>query len=152
MAALAVDAFGKVAAKNGLGARRVVPGWNLRVSIVAKNALVGHEPPRDRMPRIESGAHRPVAALFRVPAERQLDECSASSALEIGTGVVTRTKDVVDPGLLDVSFFPAETDLPAPLVISAVANNHRVMRVRERMVILVGLGIVFDRIRDRGPK
>ena len=92
MAALAVDAFGKVAAKDGLAARSIVPGWNSWISIVAKNAFIGNQPAGGRMPRIEPGAHRPVAALFRIPAKRQLDECSASSAMEIGAGVVARTK------------------------------------------------------------
>src|SRR5260370_5001408 len=88
MAALAVDAGRKVAAKDGLAARSLVPGWNTRVSVMAKKAFIGNQPPGDRVRRIKPGAHRPVAALFRIPAERELDECSARGAMQIRAGMV----------------------------------------------------------------
>src|SRR5207247_1143366 len=45
-----------------------------------------------------------------------------------------------------------ETDLPAPLVVGAVTSHHRVMRLRQRMVKLVVLRVVFDRVGGRGAK
>src|SRR5207247_472188 len=73
MTPLAIDAFAHVAAKDRLAAWSIVPGWNARDSIVAKDAFIGNQPPGDRMSRIEPGTHCPIAALLRIPAERQLD-------------------------------------------------------------------------------
>src|SRR5437763_1652453 len=86
MAPLPIDTLGKAAAKHRLAARRIVTGWNPRIAVVAKNAFIGNQPPRDRMPRIEPGAHGPIAALFRIPPQRRLDERPARGVMEIGAG------------------------------------------------------------------
>src|SRR5260221_330497 len=102
MTPLAVDAFGKVAAKDRLATGSIVSGWNSRVAVMAKNAFIGHQPAGGRMPRIEPRTHPPRAALFRIPAERQLDECSSRRAMEIGACVGAGAGHVVDLGLFDV--------------------------------------------------
>src|SRR5262245_54814587 len=83
--ALAVDALRKIARKNRFASRRVVSFRNLGVCIVAKDALVGNQPARRGMQGIESGTHGPVAALFRIPGERHLDQRSARRAMQVRT-------------------------------------------------------------------
>jgi hypothetical protein len=66
--------------------------------------------------------------------------------------VVACTYHRVNFHLFDIRLISVGTDLPASLVIGLVAKNHRVVRVRQGVVELRVLFIVFDCVRRSGPK
>ena len=102
------------------------------------------------MERIEGRAHRPDAALFRIPAQRQLDEGAAGGAVQIRAGVVAGADDVIDFQLFDILFLAAEADLPAALVEGAVAADHGVVGVGEGVVELVAFGVILHHVGGGG--
>src|SRR5204863_5670369 len=113
VASLAIDSGRKLTNENGLAAGRLVVRRNLRIAGMAEDALVRGEAAGLRMRGIEARTHAPATPLLRIPAERQLDEASARSAMEIGPRMGAGSHDVVDLQLLDVGLFTAEADLPA---------------------------------------
>src|SRR6185295_20047613 len=106
---------------------------NLRNARMAKHALIGNETPRRRMRRIEPGTHPPIPALLGVPSERKLDKRAARHAMKIRALVRPGPDHVIDLCFLYIRFFPAKTELPAPLRVHAVALDHRIARIGERM-------------------
>ena len=70
--------------------------------------------------------------------------------MQIGAGVVAGADDVIDPGLFDVLFPAAETDLPAALEEGAVAADHGVMGVGESVVELVVPGVILHQVGGGG--
>src|SRR6185295_15923185 len=117
MTALTIDAFRKVARKYRIAAGSLVDGGNLRKAVMAKQAFVGDEPSRTRMFRVRTGRHPPTALSFRIPTERQFDQGSARSAVQVRSGMVAGTHDVIDLQLFYVGFLTGKADLPAPLII-----------------------------------
>ena len=114
---LAVDAFGQVARENRVAAGRFVACRDSRNSVMAKDTLVRYEAASPRMIGIGTRRHRPGSAGFvRIPAQRQLDERSRGSAMQIGPRMVARAQDVIHLHLFDVGFFSRKADLPAPLI------------------------------------
>src|SRR6185369_5703280 len=103
--ALAIDTFGQV-----VGIDRVAPGsivaWrDIRIAIMVKHALVGNEAPGPRMIGVGTRRHAPMTGSlrskpglrpFRIPAERQFDQRSPGCAMQIGSGMITRTHDVIN--------------------------------------------------------
>src|SRR5580658_8345804 len=83
VATLAIDTLRQIAGKHRVAARRVMASRNLLIRVVTENALVGDEAPRLWMGGIESRAHAPISALFRIPAERQYDIFAAGTAVQI---------------------------------------------------------------------
>src|SRR5579863_1443562 len=95
------------------------------------------------MPGVESGAHRPKPTLFRVPPQRQFDVAAGGRPVQIGARVVSGAYHGVDLHLLNIGFPAVEAGLPAALVISAVANEHRVVSIGERVEKLVPVAVIL---------
>src|SRR5579862_2545570 len=77
VASLAIDALRQFAGEDGIAARSVMSGGNLRDRVVAAHALVGNEAAGLGMRQIETWTHGPIPALLRIPAEREFDVASA---------------------------------------------------------------------------
>ena len=73
-----------------------------------------------------AGIHGPLAAIFRIPGERQFDQRAASGPMQVGSDVVARTHYIVDAGFLDFGFLAGESDAPAPLIVSATTFLDRI--------------------------
>ncbi len=102
VAALAIDAFGESAGIERLTARFVVAGGNPRVGVVAEHALVSDGSRRQGIVAIAPGAHRPGAAVFRIPGEGKLDQGAAIGAVQVAADVVAGAHDVIDARFLRV--------------------------------------------------
>src|SRR5262249_5960858 len=72
VATLAIDSFGQAALIHRLTSRLVVPGGDLRVSVVAEHALVGDGPRRQGVIAVVSRTHRPGAPAFGIPGQGKL--------------------------------------------------------------------------------
>src|SRR6185437_16834370 len=83
---------------------------------------------------IEAGQHVPGAAVFGIPAERELLQSAARRHVEIGAAMVAGAENVVSGFLFDVGFFAVVIELPAALESLAIVLDHGVIRVR-RFVI-----------------
>ena len=128
MATLAVDALGKwCVAEPRAGA--VIFDEHTWVAVVTR-----HAPRIDDPPEVHVGgavvprAHRPIAAAFGVPADRQLHEAAVRTAMQERARVIARPDDVIRLELEHIGFFPVKTDLMASLVELSVALNHREYR------------------------
>ena len=139
--ALAIDAFGYHRRESAfLGRRRV------GVGIVAEHAIE-----RDRTAEIllvrpvVAGAHRPVPAVFAVPADGHFDEMAARRAMQIAAGVVAGADHVIDPGLYGVRLLPVESRLVPALEPFAVALDHGVVAAGRAVIEPVVVPVVFNR-------
>src|SRR5207247_5659734 len=109
----------KIPRENGLAAGRLMARRDLRISRMAEHALVRSQAPGKGMQGIVTRAHTPITAFLGVPAEWKLSQTSARRAVQIRSRVAARAQHVVDLHLFDVRLFPAETDLPAALIVTA---------------------------------
>src|SRR4051812_30378170 len=126
VATLAVNAFRQGGRIDGARERLLMPSGNLRVGVVAEHALVGDGPAEALVAgAIVARIHGPVAAVLRVPAERQLDDRTFRRAIHIGAGVVARAHDVVDALLHYVDLRACGVELVTALKDLAVADRHR---------------------------
>src|SRR5258708_5763219 len=122
VASLAIDTFRQRARIHGLGERCLIRRRNLRICVVAEQALVTQRPAEAGMGRtVIAGIHRPIAALFGVPGERQFDQLIAGGSMNIGAVVITRAENVVDLLFEYVDLFALEVDLITALIIFAIA-------------------------------
>ena len=117
MAPLAIDAL-----RQRSGISRLGPGFplrcgNSRIGVVAGHALVVD---RARGPLViqpvVARIHRPVAALFRIPAQRQLLERVPRGQVQKGPRMIAGAEHVIDLLLFDVGVPAVEPDLPSPLI------------------------------------
>src|SRR6202012_2102313 len=83
---------------------------------------------------IEARRHRPVPALFRIPAERQFLKSPAFREVQIAPAMIAGADHIIDSLLVDVRLLAIETLLPAPLIILAVTLDHFEICVRRCMV------------------
>src|SRR5260370_23399629 len=90
------------------------------------------------------GVHGPVAASFRIPGERRLDQCAAAGAMQIRADVVARPHHVVDLKILYVLFLAIVSDLPAPLIVAVIAPLHAEPGIRRAVIESASVG--FDRV------
>src|SRR3954468_6416541 len=94
---LAIDAFGKRACVSRFGERLLVTGGDLWIGVVAEHAIVRDGAAEAIVVRtVVTGIHRPVAALLRVPAQRQFEQRVRAGPVEIRPRVVPGAHDVVD--------------------------------------------------------
>src|SRR6188508_1952168 len=97
VAPLAVDTLGKGSWKYRLCAAGVGSFGNLWVAIVAEHALEGDPAPEVLMVgAVVARIHRPITALFRVPADWQLNNTAIGLLTQIRSGMISRTHDKVD--------------------------------------------------------
>ena len=144
VAPLAVDAFGQVASENRVAAGRFVPCRNSRNSVMAEHALVGDEAAGSGMIGIGTRRHGPGATGFvRIPTQGQLDESSGGRTMQIGPRMVARAQDVIHLQLFNVRFFSREADLPAPLIEIAIAADHCVVSIGQRVIEFVTFVISY---------
>src|SRR6185312_2970125 len=101
---------------------------------------------------IEIGArrHGPVPAVFRIPAEWQLDQGSARRTVQISSRVIARSQNVIHPHLFNVRLPAIETGLPAALIPDSIPLKHRKMSIRKVMV-KIALREIFQPDLRRGP-
>ena len=160
MTALAVDAFREVAGEDRVAAGGLVAGGNLRNRRYGRTCTYrrrsgGCADDRNRSPATwpSDPPDAPCRRPFRIPAERQFDQRSARRAMQIGSRMIARAHDVIDLQLLDVGFFAVEADLPAPLIVLAVAESHRKVRVGEGVVeIRCAVAYGLQGVRGAGRK
>ncbi len=140
MATLAVDALGKwCVAEPRAGA--VIFDERTWVAVVTRHAPRIDDPPEVHVGgAVVARAHRPIAAAFGVPADRQLHEAAVRTAMQERARVIARPDDVVRLELEHIGFFSAKTDLMASLVELSVALNHRVVPVRRLVIHAVAGG------------
>ncbi len=132
VAALAIDSLREGIVEGHLRARRALLRFgNLRISVVTEDALVVHGAHRSRIVRlIVARRHVPIAALFRVPTERQDLERVPAGKVKIRSRMVAGTDHVIHGLLVDVGFFSAGPRLPAPLISLSAAFDHGEVTVR----------------------
>ena len=80
--------------------------------------------------------HGQVAAVFRVPAEREFHQGVGCRAGEVSTGVVTGSENVVNRLFDDVDLFAGRVQLVAALVIPAIAPEHGEVAVGGLVVVI----------------
>ena len=150
----AIDALGKRAFIDGQGKRLVMAGGYRRIGVVAKHAIVGDGAAEVVVVRtVVARIHGPVAALFGIPAQRQLDQRVGRSPVEIGSRVISGTHDVVDALLHHVDLAAGGIQLIAPLIIFAAAPEHGEITVRRTMEIRVVAGKILNHnLRRRAIK
>ena len=124
---------------SGTGSRKVISALAacssasgiFGISVVAEHALVVHGANRARKVRlIVPWAHVPIAALFGIPAQGQDLKRAAACEMKIGERMISRADDEIDLFLVDIGLFAVESDLPAPLIVLAVARDHGEVTVR----------------------
>ena len=126
MTSLAIDSFRNRIEKNHLRVGGVFERLgNFGIGIVAEDALVVHGAYRaGKIRLIVPRAHIPIAALFGIPAQGQHLKRAVAGEMKIGERMVSRADDVIDLFLIDIRLLAIEPDLPAPLVVAAVARHH----------------------------
>ncbi len=141
MAALAIDAVGERQLVNRFGPRLFVSLGNLRISVVAEEALVVHGAlGAGVIAAVEAREHVPASVIFRIPAERKLLQASARSQMEVGTAMVAGAENVVGGFFFDVGLVAFVIELPAALISFAIALNHGEVAVRGRVIKGLGWG------------
>src|ERR1035441_1602335 len=134
VASLAIDPLGQGRKIGHLGNIPMLTGGNPGISVVAEHALVVDRTHRSLVVRaIITRVHRPVAALLRIPAERQLLQCVVVSQVQVRPGVVAGTKYVVHALLVHVGFLAVESCLPTALKPRTAPLDHLEETVRSRM-------------------
>jgi hypothetical protein len=119
--ALAIDPFRNSAAQSKFG-RLAIPA---RVSIVTEEAFPIQLPPKIHViGPVVSRIHRPPSTLLAIPRNRQLDELTVLSLMQICTRVITRAEDEVDLHFEYVSLTAVAACLVTPLVEMAAALVH----------------------------
>src|SRR5579872_3184258 len=119
MAALAIDAF--LNAQENWIASPVSIAWNLWIGVVAEHAVVADQPPPALMIRpVVAGIHGPVAALFGIPGQRQLDQGIPRGSVQIRAGVIAGANNEVDFGFRHVGLPAVVVDLVLALEIFPV--------------------------------
>src|SRR6202041_2469741 len=94
VAALAIDALGKLAGIDGLIAEPGVARRDGFVTVVAEDAVVSDGALAiDMVGRVITGSHPPVAALFGIPGDRQLQQASVGGAMQIGARMNGRAEE-----------------------------------------------------------
>ncbi len=120
----------------GFGALFAIGVGDLRIGIVAGHALVGDGAcGAGVIGAVVAGIHGEGAAVFGVPAERELLERAASGAVQVGFGVIAGAEDEIDLLLFDVGLAAVEAELPAPLEDAAGALDHGEVAGGRRVVV-----------------
>src|ERR1700761_5450144 len=107
---------------------------NLGIGVVAEHALIRDDAARHRSGIIEARIHAELAAIFRIPRHRQLDERAVLFTVQIGAGVIAGPHYVVDRELLDIVVTTVKALLPAALEEAAVMRGEAVPGRRGLMV------------------
>src|SRR5580693_6202478 len=95
------------------------------VAVMAEDAIVGDGALAiDMVRRIVTGGHPPIAALFRIPGDRQLQQTSVGRTMQISARMNARAEEVVDLRLLDIGALAFVTDLVAELKVIGAAPDH----------------------------
>jgi hypothetical protein len=120
VASLAVNAFRDAPRKTRFAADPVGPRCDFRIPGVAEHALVQDlATEAGVVGSVVAWIHRPIAALFRVPGQRQLEDPAFWRPMQIRSRMVARPHHQINLFFDHVCFTTVETDLVAPLVILA---------------------------------
>ena len=63
---------------------------------MAKHALVGDGAGRQCIIAVVARAHGPCSAVFRIPGERQFEQCPPSSLVQVRFGMIPGSHHVID--------------------------------------------------------
>src|ERR1051326_6952228 len=147
MTPLAVDALRYRRIILRFGARLLMAWRNSRIAVVTEHAFVVDDAGRALILRaVVARIHGPIAALFRIPAERQLLQRMAACQMQVRPRVISRTQHEIDLLLLDVGFLAVKSDLPAALIIFATAADHREVTLRRFVIERVACLEIFHGI------
>src|SRR5689334_9893328 len=72
--------------------------------------------------------------------------------MQVRSRVIAGTQYVIDFHLLDAGLYSPEAGLPAALVETVDAVDHRVLRAGSCVGKLMLVGVVFNRVSYRGPE
>src|SRR5437016_2130132 len=141
MASLAVDALRQLVGKSRPVSLVVQP--RPRIGVVTGHALFVDDSSKVLVRRtVIAGAHCPDATLFRIPADRQLDEPAIGISMKERSRVVARTDDEIRRQLEDIGFPVVDSKLMSPLSEDPVVLCDRVVALRR---------IVMETNRFGGP-
>src|SRR5260370_41854604 len=94
--------------------------WNPWIAVMTEHALVVNYPRGALIiGAVVAWIHRPIAAFFRIPAQRQLLQSVAACEMEIGPRGVSGTQHEINLLLLHIGFLAVKTKFPATLIIFA---------------------------------